>query len=164
MVLWTIFVQDTRDEIHEFEIDKNETVGTLRRKVAEALKMPINDLVLVSQDELSRLFDSKKLSEINGIFDGCTLLAVPEVCGGGGPFTIWTIFVQLNGELHEFKIDNNETFGTLRRKIAETLNMHINDLLLVSSKDYCRKFDSKKLSEIEGIDDGVTLYAVYQVG
>ena len=45
-------------EIYEFEIDNNETFGTLRRKVAEAVKIPNNSLILVGREEYSREFNS----------------------------------------------------------------------------------------------------------
>ena len=76
---------------------------------------------------------------------------------------LWTIYVQnySDSEIYEFEIDNNETFGTLRRKVAEKMS---NDILLVGKQEYSREFDYKKLSEIEGLDDGITLFAVFKVG
>ena len=76
MVLWTIYVRDTYGSFHFIEIDNNETFGNLRRKAAEVVKIPIKDLLLVGKIEYSREFDSKKLSEIEGLDDGSTLAAV----------------------------------------------------------------------------------------
>ena len=164
MVLWTIYVANTSGDIYEFEIDNNETFGALRRKAAEVVKIPKNDLLLVGKLEYWRKFDSKKLSEIEGLDDGITLFAVFVVSSVDN--IIWTIYVQnySDSEIYEFEIDNNETFGTLRRKVAEEMKISFNDLILVGKRDYWRIFDSKKLSEIEGLYDGSILYAVFQVG
>ena len=50
MVLWTIHVVQINGSLHGIEIDNNETFGTLRRKVAEEMKIPNNDLILVVGD------------------------------------------------------------------------------------------------------------------
>ena len=79
---------------------------------------------------------------------------------------LWTIYVQnySDSEIYEFEIDNNETFGTLRRKVAEKMKISFNDLILVGKLEYSKKFDSKILSEIEGFYDDITLFAVFKVG
>ena len=162
MVLWTIYVEDSNSSFHFIEIDNNETFGTLRRKAAEVVKIPNKDLLLVGKLEYSREFDSKKLSEIEGLDDGIVLYPVIKVSSSHN--IIWNIYVQncFNySEIYEFEIDNNETFGTLRRKVAEKMS---NDILLVGNREYSREFDYKKLSEIEGLYDGITLIALYPVG
>ena len=160
MVLWTIYVANTSGDIYDIEIDNNETFGTLRRKAAEVVKIPNNNLLLVGKLEYSREFDSKKLSEIEGLDDGIVLCPVIKVSSSHN--IIWNIYVQCyDSEIYEFEIDNNETFGTLRRKVAEKMS---NDILLVGKQEYSREFDYKKLSEIEGLDDGITLFAVFKVG
>ena len=160
MVLWTIYVEDSNSSFHFIEIDNNETFGTLRRKAAEVVKIPNNDLLLVGKLEYSREFDSKKLSEIEGLDDGIVLYPVIKVSSSHN--IIWNIYVQCyDSEIYEFEIDNNETFGTLRRKVAEKIS---NDILLVGNQVYSREFDSKKLSEIEGLYDGSTLFACFPVG
>ena len=160
MVLWTIYVQTTSGDIYDIEIDNNETFGTLRRKAAEVVKIPNNDLLLVGKLEYSRKFDSKKLSEIEGLDDGIVLYPVIKVSSSHN--IIWNIYVQCyDSEIYEFEIDNNETFGTLRRKVAEKIS---NDILLVGNQVYSREFDSKKLSEIEGLYDGSALFACFPVG
>ena len=160
MVLWTIYVRDTYGSFHFIEIDNNETFGNLRRKAAEVVKIPIKDLLLVGKIEYSREFDSKKLSEIEGLDDGIVLYPVIKVSSSHN--IIWNIYVQCyDSEIYEFEIDNNETFGTLRRKVAEKIS---NDILLVGNQVYSREFDSKKLSEIEGLYDGSTLFACFPVG
>ena len=87
------------------------------------MKIPKNDLLLVGKLEYSREFDSKKLSEIEGLDDYITLFAVFVVSSVDN--IIWTIYVQnySDSEIYEFKIDNNETFGTLRRKVAEEMKI-----------------------------------------
>ena len=160
MVLWTIYVEDSNSSFHFIEIDNNETFGTLRRKAAEKMEIPNNDLLLVGKLEYSREFDSKKLSEIEGLDDGIVLCPVIKVSSSHN--IIWNIYVQCyDSEIYEFEIDNNETFGTLRRKVAEKIS---NDILLVGNQVYSREFDSKKLSEIEGLYDGSTLFACFPVG
>ena len=144
MVLWTIYVEDSNHCLHFIEIDNNETFGTLRRKAAEVVKIPNNNLLLVGKLEYSREFDSKKLSEIEGLYDDSTLFAVFVVSSVDN--IIWTIYVQnySDSEIYEFEIDNNETFGTLRRKVAEKMS---NDILLVGKQEYSREFDYKKLNK-----------------
>ncbi len=81
MVLWTIYVHTTSGDIYDIEIDNNETFGALRRKVAEKVEIPNDDLSLVGKRDYWREFDSKKLSEIEGLYDGCTLCAILQVGG-----------------------------------------------------------------------------------
>ena len=81
MVLWTIYVANTSGDIYDIEIDNNETFGTLRRKAAEVVKIPNNNLLLVGKLEYWRQFYSKKLSEIEGLYDGCTLFAILQLGG-----------------------------------------------------------------------------------
>ena len=66
-------------------------------------------------------------------------------------------------EVHEFEIDNNETFGTLRRKVAEAVKIPNNSLILVGREEYSREFNSKILSKIEVFWDGVCLYAIFSI-
>ena len=65
MVLWTIYVQryDT-NEVEDFEIDSNETFSALRRKVANAMNVSFNALLLVGKNEYNGSYNSKKLSKI----------------------------------------------------------------------------------------------------
>jgi len=83
MVLWQIFVHNYEtNDIEVIEIDNNETFSTLRTKVSNAMNVPFNDLLITGREEYNGSFNSKKLSEIPGISDGCGLYAVYSVGGG----------------------------------------------------------------------------------
>lgn len=84
MVILNIFVQkyDDKSIVESFEIDDQETFGSFRNKVAEKFNYNVIDLLLVGQQEYNGSFNSKKISEISGIKDQCTLFAVDHVGGG----------------------------------------------------------------------------------
>ena len=78
---------------------------------------------------------------------------------------LWTIYVQnINGELYDFEIDNEKTFGELKRIISEKIDIDYNDLTLVGQIEYDSSYNSSKLKEINGISDFATFYAVLKVG
>lgn len=77
----------------------------------------------------------------------------------------WTIYIHSNdGNIHEVEIDKNQTFGEFRKKVSEKIDVNSNDLLLVGESDYNYDYNSKRMCDISGIYDQITLYAVYQVG
>ncbi len=39
-----------------------------------------------------------------------------------------------------------------------------NDVIFTADKEYNYEYNSKKINEIQGIEDNMTFYAVYQVG
>ena len=84
MVLWTIFVLPIEEnDVKEVEIDSEKTFGEFRRKVADILpNISSNDLIFTADKEYNYEYNSKKMSEINGIFDQMTLYAVYQVNGG----------------------------------------------------------------------------------
>ncbi len=84
MTILNIFVQNYYDltEIESFEIDDQETFSSLRNKVANAFKINFNDLLIIGKAEYNYNYNSKKISEISGIYDQCTLFAVFQVGGG----------------------------------------------------------------------------------
>lgn len=67
-------------------------------------------------------------------------------------------------QVESFQIDDQETFSSFRNKVANAFNINFNDLLIVGRVEYNGSFNSKKISEISGISDQCTLFAVYQVG
>ena len=75
MVLWTIFVIPIEeDEIKEVEIDSEQTFGEFRRKVSDILpNISLNNLIFITDKEYNYEYNSKKMSEINGIYDQMTL-------------------------------------------------------------------------------------------
>ena len=78
-----------------------------------------------------------------------------------------TIYVQSFEDvtrLETFEIDNGETFASFRTKVSKVMNVPFNDLLLAAGEEYNGSFNSKKISEISSISNGMTLFAVYQVG
>lgn len=84
MVLWTIFVQryDDTTVVESFEIDNQENFSSLRNKVAQAFNYTFNDLLITGKEEYNGSFNSKKLSEISGLCDQCTLFTIYQVGGG----------------------------------------------------------------------------------
>lgn len=80
---------------------------------------------------------------------------------------MWTIFVQdyeNQAILEAIEIDNEETFGTFRKKAADALGKNSVDLLLVAKIEYDGSYNSKKIREIDNITDGMSFYAVFKVG
>jgi hypothetical protein len=80
---------------------------------------------------------------------------------------MWTIFVQDYNDLSNvaaIEIDNEETFGTFRKKAADALGKNSVDLLLVAKIEYNGSYNSKKIREIDNMTDGMSFYAVFQVG
>ena len=83
MVLWTIYVLPTEEsEVKAIEIDSEQKFSAFRTKVSNAINVNFNDLLITGKEEYNASFNSKKLSEINGIYDQCTLFAVYQVGGG----------------------------------------------------------------------------------
>lgn len=84
MVLWTIFVSPIEeDDVKEVEIDSEQTFGEFRRIVSNILSnISSNDLIFTADKEYNYEYNSKKMSEINGIYDQMTLYAVYQVNGG----------------------------------------------------------------------------------
>ena len=79
---------------------------------------------------------------------------------------LWTIFVMPIDvcDIKEVEIDSEQTFGEFRRKVADILpNISLNDLIFIADKEYNYEYNSKKMSEINGIYDLMTLYALEQV-
>ena len=88
MTILNIFVQNYDDftAVECFEIDDQEPFISLRKKVAEKFNYNFNDLLIIGGVEYNGSYNSKKISEISGIYDQCTLLAKYEV--GGGAITL----------------------------------------------------------------------------
>ena len=84
MVLWTIFVSPIEeDDVKEVEIHSEQTFGEFRRKVSNMLpNISSSELTFTADKEYNYEYNSKKMSEINGIFDQMTLFAVYQVNGG----------------------------------------------------------------------------------
>ena len=77
----------------------------------------------------------------------------------------WSIYIfSFNKDFLEIKIEPNKTLEELRKKVADSLKIDKNILILCGKEDYDYKFNQKKLKEINGIYDGVTLHAVWSVG
>ena len=79
---------------------------------------------------------------------------------------LWTIFVMPIDvcDIKEVEIDSEQIFGEFRRKVADILpNISLNNLIFIADKEYNYEYNSKKMSEINGIYDLMTLYAIEQV-
>ena len=83
MVLWTIYVQPTEEnDIKEIEIDNEKTFGEFRRIVSSQVNINSNDLILAGKYEYDYNYNNKKLKDIEGLWDQCSLYAVYSVGGG----------------------------------------------------------------------------------
>ena len=79
---------------------------------------------------------------------------------------LWTIYIQSYQDLLdiEIEIDNEKTFGELKKIVSEKMNIPYNDLLLVGKEEYGAKYNRIKLKEINGLCDQMTFIAAYQAG
>ena len=81
--------------------------------------------------------------------------------------TKWTIYIQSfdnnNEDLIEIYIDSESTFLELRKKAADKLNTRWEDLILATTTEYDKEYNSKILSQIYDIENGMTLYAIHSV-
>jgi len=83
MVLWTIYVLPTEEaNVKEISIDNEKTFGEFRRIVSSQLGINVNDLLLTAQQEYNAQYNYRKMKDIPGIWDQCTLYAVYQVGGG----------------------------------------------------------------------------------
>ena len=76
---------------------------------------------------------------------------------------LWTIYIQYDQDLLDIEIDNEKTFGELRKIVSEKINIPYNDLLLVGNEEYGAKYNCIKLKEINGLCDQMTFFVVCQV-
>ena len=70
----------------------------------------------------------------------------------------------IDGDLHEVEIQGNQTFWEFRKKACDLMGQNPNDVIFTADKEYNYDYNSKKINEIQGIEDNMTFYAVYQVG
>ena len=77
--IWTIYVHKYDEKaIIEIKINKNKTFYDLKKIVCEKLHEQdlFNFILLVGQMEYKSKYYSKKIKDIDGLSDGCTLFAV----------------------------------------------------------------------------------------
>ena len=86
MVRWTIYIRsfENRDDIISIDIDSESTFLELRKKAADALNTKWEDLILATNVEYDKAYNSKILSQINiwDIHNESTLFAIHSVNGG----------------------------------------------------------------------------------
>ena len=59
------------------------------------------------------------------------------------------------------EIDNDKTFGELRKLVCETFDIYLDDLsLVVEGYSFNYEYDSKKLKDIDNISNGCLLYVI----
>ena len=78
--------------------------------------------------------------------------------------TLLTIFVCGfdSDNIIEVTIDSEQTFWEFRKKTANMLKMNPNNLILAEKIEYDKSYNSKKMSEVTGIYDFMTLFAIFQ--
>ena len=76
---------------------------------------------------------------------------------------LWTIYIQLDCDIFEIEIDNEKTFGELRKIVSQKADVPYNDLELAGVENYGAKYKCIKLKEINGLYDQMTLFAIFQV-
>lgn len=86
MTKWTVYVQsfDNNADLIEINIDSESTFLELRKKAADALNTKWEDLILATDVEYDKAYNSKILSQINiwDIHNESTLYAIHSVNGG----------------------------------------------------------------------------------
>lgn len=83
MVMWLIYVHTLdKSDILEFNIDNQKTLLEFRKMVAPRVGIEYADLVLTGQCQFNYTYNSKKLDEVPGLCDYCTLYAVLQIGGG----------------------------------------------------------------------------------
>ena len=150
-----------KNKVSDIGIDNEKTFGELRKIVAETFGIDLATFSLVVNGYyFDRNNDSKKLKEIDGISNGCTLFVVII------KRELWTIYVQCNDQedLIEIEIYNNQTFLELKNKVSKETDINANDLVLVGKKEYDYKYNSEKIIDIDGFYNEMTLYTVFKIG
>ena len=162
MVYWKLYVNYmAKNKLSDIGIDNEKTFGELRKIVAETFGIDLNTFSLVVNGyNFDGNHDSKKLKEIDGISNGCTIYAVII------KRELWTIYVQLTNECEalDIKIYNNQTFLELKNKVSKKTGINVNDLALVGKFEYGNCYNSKQIKDIDGFHDCMTLYEVIMVG
>ena len=163
MVYWKLYVNYiAKNKISDIGIDNEKTFGELIKIVAETFGIDLATFSLVVNGYyFDRNNDSKKLKEIDGISNGCTLYAVKI------PGRLLTIFILAldHSETFDIKIYNNQTLFELKNKVSPKLGINANELVLLDGKnEYDYKYNSKEIKDIDGLEDCVTLYSVLKVG
>lgn len=83
MVMWLIYVHTLdNSDILEFNIDNQKTLLEFRKMVAPRVGLEYADLVLTGESQFNYVYNSKKLCEVPGLYDYCTLYAVFQIRGG----------------------------------------------------------------------------------
>lgn len=81
--MWFIYVHTIdQSDILEFKIDNQKTLLEFRKMVAPRVGIDYADLVLTGQSQFNYVYNSKKLCEVPGLCDCCTLYAVVQIQGG----------------------------------------------------------------------------------
>ena len=125
MVLWTIFICTFDNEIYTIEIDNEKTFEEFRIMVSKEIGLPYEDLLLVGKDEYDNRYNSKKLKEIDGLYDNATLYAVLLVKGGGWIKKEINIkFIKLSQNIISIN-ENPEIFGLLKLCLLKEVSQKI---------------------------------------
>ena len=128
MVLWTIFIITYEDnEIYTIEIDNEKTFKEFRIMVSKEIGLPYEDLLLVGKDEYDNRYNSKKLKEIDGLYDNATLSAVMQVGGGGWidkKIEINIKFIKLSQNIISIN-ENPEILGLLKLCLLKEVSQKI---------------------------------------
>ena len=128
MVLWTIYVVTYIEELYEFKIDSEKTFGELKRIICEKLNIFFNDLLLTGQREYNSEYNSRKLKEIDGLYDQMALYGVIQVFGGGSWFEkeINIKFIKLSKNII-YKNENLDILGLLKLCFLKEMAPKISD-------------------------------------
>ena len=78
---------------------------------------------------------------------------------------MWTIMVHTldKSDILDFNIDSQKTFLEFRKMVAPSLGISYADLVLVGRYQFNYTYNSKKLEDVPGLADCVTLFAVLQI-
>ena len=126
MVLWTFFIFSYDDnESYTIEIDNEKSFEEFRRMVSKEIGLPYEAL-LVAEKEYDYHYNSKKLKEIDGLYDNAMLYAVIPVTGGGGWINkeINIKFIKLSQNIISIN-ENPEILGLLKLCLLKEVSQKI---------------------------------------
>ena len=126
MVLWTIFIFTCGGESYTIEIDNEKTFKEFRIMVSKEIGLPYEDLLLVGKYDYHNHYNSKKLKEIDGLYDNAIFYAVIPVTGGGGWINkeINIKFIKLSQNIISIN-ENPEILGLLKLCLLKEVSQKI---------------------------------------
>ena len=152
------------NKVLNIEIDNEKTFVEFRRIVSKLFNVDFDSIsFLVSGYCLNNNDDSKKLKEINMIYDRSTLfLKINKIENKEELWTIYVVPVN-NIEIIEIAIDKNKSFYEFKKIVSEKILCPIEDLILYGIFEYGYKYNSTKIKDMDGFYDQITLFSAVSI-